>query len=117
MRDFKLIYTDLQGFDIDIKDGQAVYVDEKGHTQDQRAAVGAAIIKGTIPGKRDVGVDWSQQLDDGVANSAFVDMYNQASLMIQEVASGDGQVNQGYIPLFLPEEDGTVSLRVLRGTA
>ena len=116
MRDFKLIYTDLQGFDIDIKNGQAVYVDEQGHTQDQRAAVGAAIIKGTIPGKRDLGVDWSQQLDRGVADT-YVDMYNQASLMIQEVAGGDGQVNQGYIPLFLPEEDGTISLRVLRGTA
>ena len=50
--------------DIDIIDGFPKLVPFERNTQDQRAAISAYTFKGTIPGKPDIGIDWSTDTYD-----------------------------------------------------
>ena len=113
MRDFKLTYSDTLGFDIDIKNGYPVYVDLENQTEDQRAAVAATIVQGTIPGQPNTGVDWSKLYD---REDSYVDIYNDTSKLIKEVAGGNGVSGQTYVPVFIPKRGGTIEVKVIKGS-
>lgn len=114
MRDFKLSYIDDVGFDIDIINGYPVYVGQVNQTQDQRAAVGATIVRGTMPGDLDLGVNWSALYEK---ETSLLDIDNDVKQMVQQVAGGSGQAGKGYIPLYIPSADGKVTVQVIRGGA
>lgn len=111
MRDFKVSYND--GFDIDIVEGYPVYVDYENQTQDQRAAIGATIVKGTIPGNLDYGVDWAKLWDK---EESVIDISNDVNQVVQDVAGGEGSAGSQYIPMFYPQESGEVQIQVIKGT-
>lgn len=112
MRDFKVTFIADSGFDINIRNGYADYVDRENQTEDQRAAIGAIIIKGTIPAEPNFGVDWSRLYDK---EESYVDIYNDICQVINTVAGGTGESGQGYIPLFEPDESGKINVKVLKG--
>ena len=113
MRDIKLTYSKDVGFDIDIIDGYPVYVDYENQTQDQRAAVGATIVKGTVPGSLEVGISWPDYFTQDIS---LLDIDNETRQMIDMVAGGTGQADSSYIPLYIPDEDtGQVNVTVVKG--
>lgn len=113
MRDFKVTFIDGNGFDINIRNGRPDYVDRENQTQDQRAAIGAVIIKGTIPAEPDFGVDWSRLYDK---EESYIDIYNDICQVINTVAGGTGEAGESYIPLFDPDESGQIKVKVIKGS-
>lgn len=113
MRDLKLRYIPDVGFDIDIVDGYPEYVDYDNQTQDQRAAVGAVIEKGTIPGNLNFGVDWGKLYNK---EDSLVDIDNDVKRTVAAVAGGTGEASESYIPLYIPQEDGSVQVTVMKGS-
>lgn len=111
MRDVKLNYTEGVGFDIDIIDGMPEYVDYENQTEDQRAAIGAVIVQGTIPGALNIGVGWSRFFSQ---DKTLLDIDNEARQMINTVAGGTGQAGSSYSPLYIPK-DKSLSVVILKG--
>jgi hypothetical protein len=113
MRDFKLQFIDEVGFDINIVNGYPEYVDYENQTQDQRAAIGAVFEKSTLPGHPEFGVDWGKLYDK---ENALVDIDNDVKQTVSTVAGGTGEASQTYLPLYEPQEDGSVKVIVMKGT-
>lgn len=113
MRDAKLYYIDDTGFDINIEGGQLEDVAYENQTQDQRAALGATLEKGSIPGDSYFGVDWGALY---AKDSALLDIANQVQETVQSVAGGDGTPSNMYNPIFIPSEDGSVKVVVMKST-
>ena len=108
MRDLKIIVPedrDRAGWnmDIDIIQGVPTLLEYERNTQDQRAALAAYTVKGTIPGKPDVGVDWSLLYNQG---ATVIDLDNSIKKAIQEKASVIGTANQNYIPIYTKDSEG-----------
>lgn len=112
MRDMLLLYTEDEGFDIDIKDGYPVDVERESQTGDQRAAIGAVFLKGSLPANQDFGVDWTALYDNDVT---VMDVANEVQSTIQRVASSEGNVNNNYYPIFVPKDNGDVGVTVMKG--
>ena len=108
MRDLKIIVPadrDTAGWnmDIDIIDGFPTLLDFERNTQDQRAALAAYTVKGTIPGKSDVGVDWSLLYNQG---ATVIDIDNEIKQNIQDRAAVIGTATQTYIPIYTKDDSG-----------
>ena len=112
MRDVKLYFTDSQGFDINIEDGYPELMDYENQTQDQRASIGALFSQGTLPGNLDFGVNWDQLYSK---DSSLVDIDNEVKQCVNTVAGGDGTFGNTYMPLYVPAEDGSVKVTVMKG--
>lgn len=112
MRDIKLYYIEETGFDINIIDGEPEYVDYANQTQDQRAAIGAAIEKGSIPGNESFGADWAAVFDK---ESSLLDLANEVQENVNNVAGGDGQMSGMYMSMLVPKSDGSVTTTVMKG--
>ena len=108
MRDILLIQSD-DILDIEIVNGEPEYVREEDNTNDQRAAVGAFIAKGTVPGMPDLGVDWGSFYDN---SASLLDMDNQIKMNIDSLAT-DTVNKRGYTPLY-KMEDGKLQVEVFR---
>lgn len=114
MRDCKLFYD--EGFDVDFSStGDPVYVDTAEQTNDQRAAVACTIISGTIPSALSVGVDWGSVYDNLEENIVSLD--NQCKQMIENCSTSDGTATTQYVPLYVPNDDGTISVTTVKGMA
>lgn len=108
MRDLKLIVPpdpDNSGWnlDIDIIDGFPTLLEYERNTQDQRAALAAYTVKGTIPGMPDVGVDWSLLYNQG---ATVIDIDNEIKQNIQSKAAVAGTATQTYLPIYTKDDNG-----------
>lgn len=108
MRDLKIIVPedrDAAGWsmDIDIIDGYPTLLEYERQTQDQRAALATYTVKGTIPGKPDVGVDWSLLYNQG---ATVIDIDNEIKQNIQTKAAVVGTATQSYIPIYTKDDSG-----------
>lgn len=108
MRDFKIIVPrdrtkENWNMDIDIIDGYPVFVQTPRNTQDQRAALAAYAVKGTIPGKADAGIDWSLLYNQ---NATVLDIDNAIKQNIQKDAGVPSTASQSYLPIYTKDESG-----------
>lgn len=107
MRDFKLIMpltSDADWcLDFDFINGQPALVAESRNTQDQRAAISAYMIKGSIPGKPNLGIDWSGMYEQ---QATVLEIDNSIKQSIQQNAAIPGAPTAGYIPLYATDEKG-----------
>jgi len=99
--------------DIDIVDGFPRLVPFERNTQDQRAAVSAYTFRGTIPGKPDVGVDWSSLYEDN--KSTLVNIDNEVRQAIQENAAIPEGPNSTYVPTYSTDKSGGISITIYQG--
>lgn len=95
--------------DIDIVDGRPALLFEVGNTADQRASLAAYQSKGSIPGMRGVGVDWSGLYEK---DTSLIDIDNQAKQRIQELG-GATSFQSNYTPLY-KEEDNNIVLNIYK---
>ena len=95
--------------DIDVVNGYPVFLFEEGNTPDQRASLAAYQSKGSIPGMRDEGIDWSGLYEK---DTSLVDIDNQAKQRIQELA-GATSFQSNYTPLY-KEEDNNIVLNIYK---
>lgn len=108
MRDLKIIVpNDRQNsgwnMDIDVVNGYPVFVPYERNTQDQRAALSAYTVKGTIPGRPDSGVDWTQLY---AQNATVLDIDNAIKQNIQSNAGVPGTATQAYLPVYTKDDSG-----------
>lgn len=112
MRDYKVnILKDNQGIDLDIVNGEPAYLDYESQTQDQRAALAAYTVKGTVPGALDYGVGWSQQFTQ---QNTVLQLNNEVQLAVQNEAVTPNSQGQTYNALLL-SHDGAVGAVIMRG--
>lgn len=114
MRDLKILSSDT-GIDIDIVNGQALWLDEASQTQDMRAALACYACKGTVPGLPDYGVSWAKVYD---RDTTTIDFNNELQQQIDNYvgsASEDTMLEQStYQPLMLQDNSG-MGVLVYRG--
>lgn len=108
MRDLKIIVpedrkTSDWNMDIDVIDGYPTLLSYERNTQDQRAALAAYTVMGTIPGMPNVGVDWSLLYNQG---ATIIDLDNSIKQAIQEKAAVVGTANQNYMPIYTKDDEG-----------
>lgn len=117
MRDLLLITPakpeDTWNLDFDIVHGVPRYVPEERNTQDQRAAVAAYMFKGSIPGKPDMGVNWSALYEPNYEET-LVTIDNEMKQNIQQLAAAPTTMNSMYVPLYNITEDG-IELSIYQG--
>ena len=95
--------------DIDIIEGYPSLLFEEDNTKDQRASLAAYQSKGSIPGMRDSGVDWSGLYEKDIS---LIDIDNQAKQRIQEMG-GATSYQSNYTPLY-KEEDNNIVLNIYK---
>lgn len=83
MRDCKLIVTEKQGLDIDFINGEPAYLDYEDQTNDQRAAVACYMVKGTVPGREDLGVSWGKEFSN---EHTVLNLSNEVQQAVQSMA-------------------------------
>lgn len=96
--------------DLDIVDGEPRYVQYEGNTEDQRAAVGAYMSKGTIPGMLEQGINWMDLYEQ---KSSLIDVDNQTKQQISSFAASNNGLS-GYTPIYIKEK-GQMKIVVVRG--
>lgn len=99
--------------DFDIIDGIPRFVPQERNTQDQRAAVAAYMFRGTIPGKPDIGIDWSALYQEDY-NESLVTIDNEVKQAIQTYAAIPEGPNSMYVPIYETSEKG-ISLSIYQG--
>lgn len=99
--------------DFDIINGYPKLVPFERNTQDQRAALAAYMFRGTIPGKPDVGINWSG-LYEG-KDETLVAIDNEIKQAIQEYAAIPEGPNGTYIPMYETKKDGTIGITIYQG--
>lgn len=116
MRDILLIMpseaTDEWNLDIDIVNGFPKFVPYERTTQDQRAALSAYTIKGTIPGKPNVGINWGRMYDANENTLTSID--NEIKQAIQQNAAIPNGPNSMYTPVY-EQKDGSIQLTIYQG--
>lgn len=116
MRDLMLI-TPPTGeqwcLDFDIVNGVPKFVPTERNTQDQRAAVAAYMFRGTIPGKPELGIDWSALYQENYQET-LVTVDNEVKQAIQEYAAVPEGPNGMYVPVY-GTKDGTIELSIYQG--
>lgn len=112
MRDYKLnVVEEGQGVDIDIINGEPAYLAYEDQTYDQRAAIAAYTVKGTVPGARDYGVAWTDQYTQ---NNTAMQLSNDVQQMVQQESapSGDGGANYSCMVI---NNGGSLGAIITRG--
>lgn len=99
--------------DIDIIDGFPKLVPFERNTQDQRAAVSAYMFRGTIPGKPNVGIDWSGLYSN--KDETLVNIDNEIKQFIQENAAIPEGPNSSYIPTYETDKEGHINITIYQG--
>lgn len=107
-----VMYNNDELTDINIREGYVELLPDMETTADQRAAVAAYIIKGTIPGAWDIGVDWSTLLE---GNSSLTAANNNIRETIELCGGTDGTITGLYMPITVPSDKG-ITITVLKTT-
>ena len=116
MRDIKLFTGDNGQPQFDIKLdlwGMPALMDSASQSQDQRAAVATVIMKGSIPGAEDIGVDWGRQYDAD-RQVALLDIDNQCKRMIEMCAADRNDPSVQYQPLYMPSSEEGITVITLK---
>ena len=117
MRDLLLITPkspqDEWCLDFDIVNGIPRFVPQERNTQDQRAAVAAYTFRGTIPGKPEVGIDWSALYEEDY-NASLVTIDNEVKQAIQQYAAIPEGPNGMYVPVYETTSKG-LNLSIYQG--
>lgn len=100
--------------DFDIIDGFPKLVPYARNTQDQRAAISAYTFQGTIPGKPDIGIDWTGLYENN-NKETLVDIDNSVKQAIQENAAIPEGPNSTYVPTYNTTEDGQINITIYQG--
>ena len=108
MRDLKLIVPIDRSkaswnLDIDVINGVPTFVDYVRNTQDQRAAVATYMVKGSVPGRPETGVDWGRLYTQ---DATILDIDNEIKRNIQDKAAIPGSATQMYMPIYTKDETG-----------
>lgn len=108
MRDFKLIVPAEPdkadwNLDIDIIAGAPVLLPYPRNNQDQRAAVAAYMVRGTIPGQPDTGIEWTELYEQ---NTTILNIDNSIKQNIQKYAGMPGTAVQNYTPVYTKDDSG-----------
>ena len=107
MRDFRLIMSTEEeptwNLDIDIINGNPVYLPYSRNNQDQRAAIAMYMSKGTIPGMPDMGIDWAQLYQQ---DTTILNIDNEIKQNIQNLAGTPGTATQTYTPVYTKDDKG-----------
>ena len=99
--------------DIDIVDGFPKLVPFERNTQDQRAAISAYTFRGTIPGKPDIGIDWSGLYEN--SDETLVSIDNEIKQNIQQNAAIPEGPNSIYVPTYETDKDGHINITIFQG--
>ena len=99
--------------DFDIVDGYPRYVPESRNTQDQRAAVAAYMTRGTIPGKPELGIGWSELYQENYEET-LISIDNEVKQAIQEYAAIPAGPDGMYVPVYDMKEEG-VEIAIYQG--
>lgn len=115
MRDYKIVAVESQGIDIDIIDGEPEYLDYESQTGDQRAALAAYAVKGTLPGALDYGVSWGEVYS---GQSSVSQLSNEVQLQIQNEAGASSEntsVTANQYQGLVATKDGDIGVIIMRG--
>lgn len=115
MRDYKIVTIEEQGVDIDIVNGEPVYLDYESQTGDQRAALSTYAVKGTLPGNLEYGVSWGEVYSGG---SSVTELNNEIQLQIQNEAGytdADGNTVDSTHAGTVLKVNGKVGVVITRG--
>ena len=115
MRDLLLITPEVKGewcLDLDIINGVPRFVPDERNTQDQRAAISAYTIRGTIPGKPEVGINWAGLYEGKEETLTTID--NEVRDARRAKAARRDGPNRTYMPVYNTERGG-IEVTVLQG--
>lgn len=114
MRDFRIDILQDNLLDIDIVNGEVAYVDFDTRTNDQRAALAVAAIKGTVPGQPDYGVSWTDQFTQ---QNTVAQLNNEIQQQVQAQAgfTGDVPSNTTQYNAMVLVHEGEVGAIIMRG--
>lgn len=119
MRDIllkSLSIDDISIIDIDIVDGEPVYLDYESQTGDQRAALSVYASKATVPGMLDYGVSWASIYDK--EQNTVMQLNNELQQQVQNYAGAAAGNNElastQYAANLLMSEEG-IGVIVRRG--
>ena len=98
--------------DFDIIDGYPRLLPYERNTQDQRAAVAAYMYRGTIPGKPDLGINWTGLYED--KEETLIALDNEVKQAIQSYAAIPNGPNSVYVPIYQRDEEG-IKLSIYQG--
>lgn len=115
MRDVKAYTTDDNLIDIDVQDGDAVWLSIYEQSDGQRASLASIISKGSIPGMLDTGIQWSDYFTQGNTDG-YVSIDNQMRNMISLYGKSqyESDNTSTYTPVAIINEDGTLSTQIIR---
>lgn len=116
MRDLILITPTEKSnwcLDFDIINGVPRYVPYERNTQDQRAAVATYMLKGSIPGKPELGIGWGN-LYQSDYEETLTAIDNEIKQAIQEYAAVPEGPNSMYVPVYNKQEEG-VGVTIYQG--
>ena len=101
-------------FDVKISDGDFVHVPEEDNNMDQRAAISAFVVVGSLFGDREYGIDWSPYF---AKDTGLVNVDNQIKKNIQQNAMPDfsNGVASMYGIQYIPTKNGSMSMRIIKG--
>ena len=100
-------------FDIALADGDFVFVPNEENNMDQRAAITAFVVVGSIYGDKEYGIDWSPYLSN---DTGLINIDNQIKKNIQQNAMPDlaNGIGSMYGVQYIPK-DGNMGIRIIRG--
>lgn len=99
--------------DFDVVDGCPRYVPTERNTQDQRAAIAAYMIRGTVPGKPQLGIGWAGLYQEDYEETLTV-IDNEVKQAIQEYAAVPEGPNGLYVPVYQAGKEG-VEIAIYQG--
>ena len=99
--------------DFDIVEGYPKYVPTERNTQDQRAAVAAYMFRGTIPGKPQLGIGWTELYQEDYTETLTI-IDNEVKQAIQEYAAIPEGPNGMYVPVYQTKEEG-IEIAIYQG--
>lgn len=116
MRDLRLIVPIDRSvgwtLDFDIINGVPQFVQYERNTQDQRAALAAYTLLGSIPGKPNIGINWGGLYSQ--SNDTLVNIDNEIKQAIQEYTAVPDDPTGQYVPVY-NNEDGAIQLSIMQG--
>ena len=101
-------------FYVKISDGDFLFVPEESNNMDQRAAISAFVVVGSVYGDKEYGIDWSPYF---AKDTGLVNVDNQIKKNIQQNAMPDfsNGVASMYGIQYIPTKNGSMSMRIIRG--
>lgn len=112
-----LTTSDNYNLDLNIFNGEPVFLAMEEQTDDQRAAIVAYKIEGSVPGALGDGIDWSNFYD---GKGTLVDVNNEITQQVQSAVKNDlSNAGQNmYIPIYdKSEKDGQITIHIIKGGA